>query len=342
MRLRFTQLPEHLARGLSPVYLICGDEPFQLGEAARLIRTAARTAGFDEREVLDQDAQFDWGALGASASAMSLFSQRKLIDLRLSSGKIGKDGSAALRAYCTRPCPDNLLLVTAPGLERKELETQWVKSLDAVGAVVQVWPLKGRELAQWLGQRLTAAGFVPEPGAAELLAERVEGNLMAAVQEIEKLRLLREPGPLPLEDLLGTLADSARFDLFALTDAAVAGDRARVHRVLTVLRAEGVAETLVLWVLARDLRMLAEAAGAKARTGSPAAVFAGHRVPRPRQDGVERALARLQPGLLRGLLQACARIDRAIKGLGPGDPWHGLEVIADRLARAVAGPSTRK
>jgi DNA polymerase-3 subunit delta len=237
MRLRFTQLPEHLARGLSPVYLICGDEPFQLGEAARLIRTAARTAGFDEREVLDQDAQFDWGALGASASAMSLFSQRKLIDLRLSSGKIGKDGSAALRAYCARPCPDNLLLVTAPGLERKELENQWVKSLDTVGAVVQVWPLKGRELAQWLSQRLTAAGFVPEPGAAELLAERVEGNLMAAVQEIEKLRLLREPGPLPLEDLLGTLADSARFDLFALTDAAVAGDRARVHRVLAVLRA---------------------------------------------------------------------------------------------------------
>jgi len=342
MRLRFTQLPEHLARGLSPVYLICGDEPFQLGEAARLIRTAARAAGFDEREVLDQDAQFDWGALGASASAMSLFSQRKLIDLRLSSGKIGKDGSAALRAYCARPCPDNLLLVTAPGLERKELENQWVKSLDAVGALVQVWPLKGRELAQWLGQRLTAAGFVPEPGAAELLAERVEGNLMAAVQEIEKLRLLREPGPLLLEDLLGTLADSARFDLFALTDAAVAGDRARVHRVLAVLRAEGVAETLVLWVLARDLRMLAEAAGAKARNASPAAVFAAHRVPRPRQDGVERALARLQPGLLRGLLQACARIDRAIKGLGPGDPWHGLEVIADRLAGAVAGPVMRK
>ena len=139
---------------------------------------------------------------------------------------------------------------------------------------------------------------------------------------------------------MGTLADSARFDLFALTDAAVAGDRARVQRVLAVLRAEGVAETLVLWVLARDLRMLAQAAAARARRDSTAPVFAAHRVPRPRQEGVERALSRLPVGLVRGLLQGCARVDRAIKGLGPGDPWHGLAVIADRLAGAVAGPGS--
>jgi len=345
MRLRFPQLPDQLARGLAPVYLICGDEPYQLGEAARLIRVQARAAGFEEREVLDQDGAFDWGALGASASAMSLFCTRKLIDLRIASAKLGKEGGAAVRAYCARPCPDNLLLMTAPALERKELETQWAKALEAVGTIVQVWPLKERELIQWLGQRLKSAGFIPGRGVAELLAERVEGNQLAAVQELEKLKLLREPGPLAVEDLLGTLADSARFDLFALTDAAVAGDRARVARVLAVLRAEGVASTLVLWVLARDLRMLAQAAWARARQGSASQVLAEHRVPRPRLEAVEGALRRLSPTLLRALVRQCALADRAIKGLGPNDAWERLAFIADTLAagglRLPAPPGPR-
>jgi DNA polymerase-3 subunit delta len=315
MRLRFPQLQDQLARGPTPVYLVCGDEPYQLGEAARLVRESARKAGFDEREVLDQDGAFDWGALGASAASMSLFSARKLIELRVSSAKLGKDGGAAMRAYCERLCPDNLLLMVAPALDRKELETQWAAAVDKVGAVVQVWPLKERELIQWLGERLRAVGLQPGPGVAELLAERVEGNQLAAAQEIEKLRLLREPGPLVLDDLLGNLADSARFDLFALTDAALAGERARVQRILSVLRGEGTADALVLWVLARELRMLAEAAGARARQESPARVFATHRVPRGRQDTVERALRRLPVARLRGLLHRCARIDRTIKGL---------------------------
>ena len=332
MRLRFNQLQDQLERPLAPVYLICGDEPFQFGEAARLIRARARAAVVDEREVLDQDGAFDWGALGASASAMSLFSARKLIDLRIASAKLGKEGGAAVRAYCERPCPDNLLLITAPALERKELETQWAKAVDAAGAILQVWPLKERELVQWLGQRLRSVGLVPGEGVAELLAERVEGNQLAAVQEIEKLRLLREPGPLALDDLLGNLADSARFDLFALTDAAVNGDRARVQRVLAVLHAEGVAEPLVLWVLARELRLLAQAAWAKARQGSAAKVLAEQRMPRPRMEAIERALHRLSPTLLQSLVRQCALTDRAIKGLAPGDAWLRLNFIADTLA----------
>jgi DNA polymerase-3 subunit delta len=332
MRLRFNQLQDQLQRALAPVYLVCGEEPYQLGEAARLIRRQARAAGFDEREVLDQDGAFDWGALGACASAMSLFSARKLIDLRIGSAKLGKEGGVAVRAYCERPSPDNLLLITAPELDRKELETQWAKAVDSVGAVIQVWPLKGRELVQWLGQRLRSVGLVPEDGVAELLAERVEGNQLAAVQEIEKLGLLREPGPLALVELLGTLADSARFDLFALTDAAVSGDRARVQRVLAVLRAEGVAETLVLWVLARELRLLAQAAWAKAREGSASKMLAEQRMPRQRMEAIERALRRLSPTLLQSLVRQCALTDRAIKGLAPGDAWLRLNFIADTLA----------
>lgn len=332
MRLRFNQLQAQLPRGLAPLYLICGEEPYQLGEAARLIREHARTQGFEEREVLDADAAFDWGALDAAASALSLFSARKLIDLRILTPKLGRVGGEAIRAYCARPCPDNLLLMVAPALDRKELDTQWAKAVDAAGAVIQVWPLKGRELIQWIGERLAAFGLQPGPGVAELLAERSEGNLLAAAQEMEKLRLLREPGPLVVDDLLGNLADSARFDLFALTDAALASDRARTQRVLKVLQAEGTASTLVLWALAREIRMLAEAAAARARRAPIAPVLAAHRVPRMRQAAVERALQRLTAVRLQDLLHQCAQADLAIKGLAPSDPWHQLAAIADALA----------
>ncbi len=332
MRLRFNQLGAQLDRGPSPVYLVCGDEPYQLGEAARLVRERARASGFAEREVLDADGAFDWDALAATASAMSLFSSRKLIDLRVSTAKLGKEGGAALRSYCERPCPDNLLLMVAPALERKELASQWAKAVESVGAIVQVWPLKGSELNRWLGERLDAMGFQPQPGVAELLAERSEGNLLAAAQEIEKLRLLREAGPLALEDLLGNLADSARFDLFSLTDAALAGDRARVQRILSVLHAEGTANALVLWALTREIRMLAEAAAAKARGASRTPVFSAHKVPATRHETIERALRRLSTRLLRAMLRQCAAADRSIKGLSPMDPWHRLGIIADALA----------
>jgi DNA polymerase-3 subunit delta len=163
VRLRFNQLPAQLARGLAPLYLVCGDEPYQLGEAARLVRAQGLAQGFDEREVLDADAGFDWGALAATASDLSLFSTRKLIDLRILTPKLGKEGGEAVRAYCARPCPDNLLLIVAPALDRKELDTQWAKMVDAAGSIVQVWPLKGRELVQWLGERLNAVGLRPGP-----------------------------------------------------------------------------------------------------------------------------------------------------------------------------------
>lgn len=332
MRLRFNQLPAQLAQGLTPVYLICGEEPYQLGEAARLVRRRGRVEGFDEREVLDADAGFDWGALAVAASNLSLFSTRRLIDLRLLTPKIGKEGSEAIRAYCARPCADNLLLIVATALDRKELETQWAKAIEAGGTVVQVWPLKGPDLTHWIGERLNALGLRPESGVAELLAERSEGNLLAAIQEIEKLRLLRDPGPLPLADLLGNLADSARFDLFALTDAALASDRARTQRVLQGLRAEATASTLVLWALARDIRMLAEATSARERRGGIAPVLARHRVPRMREQAIERALKRLSPKLLQDLLLQCAQADLAIKGLSPADPWHYISTIADTLA----------
>lgn len=336
MQLRFNQLNSQLNRNLAPIYLLCGDEPYQLGEAARLVRKRAQKQGFTEREVFDVDSHFDWNLLAASAEAMSLFATRKLIELRVNNGKLGKDGGAAIRAYCERPCADNLLLILAPGLEWKDLQTQWVKAVDALGAVVQVWPLKEKELEPWVNQRLETAGFQPESGVAALLAERAEGNLLAAVQEIAKLRLLHAPGALKLDDLLGNLADSARFDVYALTTAALAGDRARVQRIVFGLRDEGISEVLVLWVLARDVRMLAEAAGALARHESLETVLTTHRVPRPRQDGIVKALQKLSLSHAQQMLQQCLQIDLAIKGRAPSDPWLLLARLADALTVAVA------
>jgi DNA polymerase III subunit delta len=199
MRLRFDQLAGQLRRQLVPIYLICGEEPWQLGEAVRMVRAHALGQGF-EREVLDQDANFDWPALAAAADALSLFASRRLIELRLGAATLGQEGSAAVRRYCERVTPDRVLVMVAPKLDRKDLKTKWAQELERVGALVQVWPLEGGRLIAWLGDRLGAAGFQPAPGVAALLAERVEGNLLAAVQEIEKLRLLREPGPLDEAD----------------------------------------------------------------------------------------------------------------------------------------------
>jgi len=335
MRLGFDQLAGHLQRQLLPIYLICGDEPWQLGEAARLVRGRALALGF-EREVLDQEASFDWSALAAATDAQSLFASRRLIELRLSAATLGQEGAAAVRRYCTRLSADTVVLLMAPQLERKELKAQWAQEVDGVGVLVQVWPLEGGRLVAWLTEQLVAAGLRPGPGVAALLAERVEGNLLAAVQEIEKLRLLREPGPLDEAALLGAICDNARFDLFDLSDASLAGDRARVARVLSGLAGEGTAAALVLWVLARELRLLAAAAWAKRQGRDPARVLAEQRLPQGRQAAILGALRRLSLERVRALLRRCAEADRAIKGLTGADPWLVLHRIADALA---GGPS---
>lgn len=337
MRLRFDQLAGHLSRQLAPVYLICGEEPWQLGEAARMVRERARGLGF-EREILDQEANFDWSALAAAADALSLFASRRLIDLRLGTASLGQEGGAAVRRYCERTSPDTVLLMVAPQLDRKDLKARWAQEVERVGALVQVWPLEGKRLVTWLEERLGVAGFKPAPGVAGLLAERVEGNLLAAAQEVEKLRLLREPGALDEAGLLAAICDSARFDLFDLTDAALAGDRARVARVLSGLAGEGTAPPLVLWVLARELRVLAAVAYARDQGQDPVRTLVEQRVPESRHPPVLRALRRLPLARVQALLRRCAEADLAVKGLSCADPWLLLHRVADDLA---GGPGDR-
>ncbi len=332
MRLRPHELERHLGQGLAPVYLISGDEPLQLGEAADAIRAAARAAGFTSRELLEADKGFDWGRLASEASALSLFAERRIIDLRLPSGKPGREGAATLADYCAAPPDDTLLLLTLPKLERSQLTTKWLKAIDAVGVVLQIWPIEGERLLPWIERRMRRAGLTPEPGVVALLAERVEGNLLAARQEIEKLLLLNGPGVLGSEQLLEAASDSARFDVFQLVDAALAGEAARCVRMLAGLRAEGLAAPVVLWALAREIRSMAGLAVAVAAGRSPDQAMSAARVWDKRKGPIRQGLQRLGPGAWQSLLVRCQRADAAIKGAGDEDPWQLLEEITLAMA----------
>jgi len=335
LRIQYQQLATCLERALAPAYLICGDEPLQLGDAAKAVRDSARAQGFEERELLEHESGFDWGRLEAASVELSLFSSRKLIELRLGSGRIGRDGSEAVRAYCRQPSKDNLLLILASELERKELQAKWAQELDRIGVVLQVRQITGPRLVAWIEQRFRERGLRPGPGVAALLSEQVEGNLVAAAQEVEKLWLLYGEGDLNREQLASAISDSARYDLFDLTDAALSRDRAKVHRIVDTLAAEGTAPALVLWVLARELRMLAAVSHAS-QVGKASAVFQAHGVWESRQARVLSALKRLSLSRLQDLIVRCADADRQIKGLAGGDPWQALEAIADSLAGAAS------
>ncbi|WPL16521.1 DNA polymerase III subunit delta [Thiorhodovibrio winogradskyi] len=334
MKLRPEQLQGQLRKALAPVYLVCGEEPLQFKEAVDAIRARAREQGFSERQVLEHTKDFNWSSLAAEAGNLSLFADRRLIELRLGD-KLGREGADAIRAYCEKPAQDVLLLIQAPALGWKELKTKWARTLDRVGVILEVRRLQGGALVQWLDQRLRAKGFTPTPEVAALLAERVEGNLLAADQEVSKLALLLEPGPIDPEALRAAVADSARYDLFDLSGAALAGDRARTQRIIHGLAGEGTAEPLVLWVLAREVRMLAAVAFARRARADLNAVFQTHQVWESRRAGVIQALERYSLPYLWRLLLECAAVDLAIKGRGEGDPWTMLARIADGLARGV-------
>ncbi len=335
------QLSQQLKKGLATVYLLAGSEPLQLGEAADAVRATAREQGFSEREVLETGPDFDWSSLVGAMGSLSLFAEQRLIELRIATAKsgskgdgVGREGSDAIRGCLERLSPDILLLILAPGLDWKALKAKWVQAIERAGVVVQVREPQGRQLIQWLNGRLRRAGFVPTAEAAALLAERVEGNLLAADQEITKLGLALEPGPLDAEGLLAAVADSARYGVFDLADAAVSGDRARVARVLEVLQAEGTAEPLVLWALAREVRKLAALSFARAKQQPLAPLLKAHQVWDSRRPLVVAALDRLPLDHLWDLVIRCADADLAIKGRGVGDPWQLFASIADGLAAA--------
>ncbi|ACL73357.1 DNA-directed DNA polymerase [Thioalkalivibrio sulfidiphilus HL-EbGr7] len=330
MRLKPEQLARHLEQGLAPVYLFAGDEPLQLMEAADAVRAAARTRGYTEREVFTADRSFDWSALTAASDSLSLFAERRILELRLPTGKPGTQGAKALEAYCLRLPEDTLLLVHAGKLEKSAANSKWVKSLEQAGVMIQVWPLSLAETAGWIARRLRSRGLVPDEPAVRLLAERVEGNLLAAAQEVEKLALLRGEGSLDADGVLEAVSDAARYTIYDLADAALAGDSARAVHVLNGLRGEGVDAVLILWALSREVRSLTDIAE-QMEAGTPAAQ-AMKSVWAKRAPLVKKALARHRAPAWRALLALCARTDRVIKGQAPGSPWDELLQLTIGLA----------
>lgn len=333
MRLRPHELGQKLKQVLLPAYILTGDEPLQLGEAADLIRSEAKAKGFADRTIIEADQRFDWNELGQEANSLSLFAQQRVIDLRLPSGKPGAAGSKALVEYAERPPADTILLLTLPKLDGSQSNSKWFKALDKLGAIIQIWPIEGQRLPPWIEQRMRSCGLIPEPGVVPMLSERIEGNLLAASQEIEKLLLLHGPGVITLDQLTAAVSDSARYDVFNLVDSALLGKAAYCARILNGLRGEGTPAPVVLWALTREIRMLAELAYETGKGQAPQQAIAARReIWEKRRQLVSSGLQRLTLNGLRGLLVLCGRADRAIKGREKSDPWQLMQEITTRLA----------
>lgn len=332
MRLKADQLSAALKKGLAPVYFIAGDEPLQLGEAADAIRAEAKKNGFTSREILTVDAHFEWGELNAAADSLSIFADKKIIDLRLPSGKPGAEGSKALQTYCGHRPDDTLLLATAGKLEPASLKSKWFQALEREGVVIQVWPLVGQELMLWLQTRLQQRGLEVDREGLRILASRVEGNLLAAAQEIEKLYVLYGPAKLGHEAIESVVADSSRYDVFKLCDGILAGKAGRVVKVLQGLQTEGVLAPVVLWAVARDARLLSQIKTAL-QLGQPKdRVFKHYRVWEKRKALVSGAMSRLTLHQLDRIMVMSAQADRQIKGQQRGDPWETLLHICLAMA----------
>ena len=333
MRLRPEQLTSHLQKGVAPVYLVSGEEPLLVQEACDAVRAAARDAGCTEREVLEVDKRFNWDHLVAAGAEMSLFSDRKLIELKLPSGKPGTEGSKALIAYLEGPASENVLLIAAGKIDRQSTNSKWFKALDKAGAIIQVWPVGARELPRWLQQRVEAAGMNVDFDALQMLCDRVEGNLLAAVQEVEKLKLLCPEGRITPEAVAESVADNARYDLFELVDQALSGNVASGLKMLQGLRSEGTEAAVVLWALAREIRLLYQCRTAMQRGQSAQQAMRAQRVWDKRMPVVGAGLNRHSLADLSELLHQASLADQAIKGLADGNPW-------DHLARLLLSLGT--
>ena len=346
MQVRPDQLAAQLQKGLRPIYTVWGDEPLLAQEAGDAIRAAARASGCSERQVHTvAGAHFDWSGLLGASMAMSLFSQRQLIEIRIPSGKPGKDGSEALQRYCDRLGDDVVTLVQLPRLDRTQQSSAWFGALDAAGATVRVDPIERKALPQWIAQRLAQQGQRVAGGEAgqrtlAFFADRIEGNLLAAHQEIQKLGLLYPAGELDFEQIESAVLNVARYDVFKLGEAVLAGQAARALRMLAGLQAEGEAAVLVHWTLAEDIRALKRVKEAVA-SGKPLPMALREgRVWGAKERLFERVVPLLTEHAVAHLLEAAQVCDGLVKGLKhpdwPNDPWDGLKRLVLMLVEQTS------
>ena len=341
MNVRPDDLAAQLARNLAPLYVVHGDEPLLAIEAGDAVRAAARAAGIDDREVLIAEQHFRWDAFLAANASLGLFGNRRLVDLRIPSGKPGIEGGKALEACAARPNPDNVTLITLPRIDRAGQSSAWFAALAATAVVVAVEPLAREALPRWIAARLARQKQTAAPDTLAFLADACEGNLLAARQEIEKLALLLPEGALGHDAVVAAVADVARYDVFAASEAWLAGDAARALRVLSVIEASGDGPQLAVWALSEDLHAIA-AVRAMAAAGTPVAVALRNvRVWGKRQAAMERAVRRLPAEALPPMLRSLAHLDALSKGLGRGSAWDDVAALAMAVAGRPCRPAAR-
>ncbi|MDO8705203.1 MAG: DNA polymerase III subunit delta [Sulfuricaulis sp.] len=338
MKINPEQLSNHLKRGLAPVYFVYGEELLLVEESCRAIREAAHAAGFQERQVLTVESGFDWNGLFNSLQSMSLFSERRVVELRLPTGKPGEAGAKILVEIAAQPPADIVFVVSSGKLEKQTRESKWAKALESAGVVIAVYPLEAAQWPMWIRGRMELKGLKPGPGVVDLLAHLMEGNLLACAQEIDKLVMLIGQGEVRLDDIEGNLSDNARYNVFALADASLRGEPVAVERILNSLRGEGVEPILVLWALAREARELAQMAALVAAGQPVMRVLEARRVWAKRKPLMTAALKRLSLEASQDLLRRAARTDRILKGRGSGDVWQELQCLA--LCMSGLKPST--
>ena len=348
MKLNASQLESHLQGELAPLYFLSGDEILLVQEAADAIREAARAQGYSEREVMHVDRSFDWSSLNDASDTMSLFAEKRIVELRMPTGKPGNTGRKALLSWVERPPEDTLLLIITGKLEASVPKAKWFKTLEAAGASLTIWPLEPARMPGWVGARMRERGLQPDVAAVELLSQRVEGNLLAAAQEIDKLQLLHGEGKITIEDIDEAVVDNARFDIYRLVDTALSGDAAQTQRMFNRLQEEGIEPVLLLWVLGRELRTLASMAAECAEgSGRPSdsaveQVMTRHRVWQKRKPLIKKALQRSGPRRWQGLVLVAARIDRVIKGQLAGNVRDELLQLCLALAGVAVATSLQR
>ena len=316
MKLSADQLPNFLARpeNFKPVFFLSGEEPLQMMEAADAIRTAAQQLGYTEREILQVDNKFSWNSLLQSSSALSLFSEKKILDLRLSTATPGVAGSKALREYLANIPTDKVLLIQTDKLDARSKNAVWVKALDKAGVMIQIWKLSPAQTLGWVANRMRQHHLQPSQDAVTFLATCIEGNLLAAVQEIKKLHLLYGEGQISLEQVQASVSDSSRFSIFDLSDAVMIGDQQRIQHITHHLQQEGAAIPLVLWTLSNLSRQLYDASFQLKQGVNEATLM--RKIPYPQQKNFQVALQRSkQSDNWQAILLKNTEIDRLSKGL---------------------------
>ena len=333
MAISSEDLPRHLVSGLKPLYVIYGDAPLLAIEAADCIRTAARAAGYSERETFTAEQHFKWNELRNSAQSLSLFASRKIVDLRIPSGKPGVEGGQALQDYCANLSEDVLTLISLPKLDWTVQKSQWFGALERHGVMVSADDIPRNALPRWIATRLKRQEQSVDDATLGFLADRCEGNLLAAFQEIQKLALLFPAGELSFEQVKDAVMDVARYDIFKLTEAMLNGNAVRFARILDGLRAEGTATVLVLWAVSEDIRTLGKVLQVVQRGGNLGNALRDIRVRRDKQGLIENAARRLKFPHIERAIQQAARLDKTIKGLRQGDVWDELLQLGLRFAK---------